>query len=174
MGDIYAHAQQTLVWLGPASEDDYLAFEAIKDLEKGVDMMQSKDLMPRGYSGEQVMYEELYQFFSEVVDSGNMLRWKHLAHILNREWFERVWVIQEIAKSKTATVVCGKQEMPWKTFAESVKVFGLTGLHLSLDIGRRGSIQTNLTKIHVMMLAAAPYDEMRLGRRRVCSSTLHG
>ncbi|KAH7093600.1 heterokaryon incompatibility protein-domain-containing protein [Paraphoma chrysanthemicola] len=36
--------------------------------------------------------------------------------LLNRPWFERVWVIQEVARSKSAIVICGTRAVAWDCF----------------------------------------------------------
>ncbi|KAF6810605.1 heterokaryon incompatibility protein [Colletotrichum plurivorum] len=35
---------------------------------------------------------------------------------LNRRWFTRVWVMQEVRLAKEATVICGDKEVPWDAF----------------------------------------------------------
>ncbi|KAF6824599.1 heterokaryon incompatibility protein [Colletotrichum musicola] len=35
---------------------------------------------------------------------------------LNRRWFTRVWVMQEVRLAKDVTVICGDKEVPWDAF----------------------------------------------------------
>jgi hypothetical protein len=39
-----------------------------------------------------------------------------LAELVDRPWFKRVWVIQEVVVSKEATVCCGNLKLPWTDF----------------------------------------------------------
>jgi hypothetical protein len=41
-------------------------------------------------------------------------RWGHLDVLLKRKWFERLWVIQELAMAQRATVMCGQCEIAWE------------------------------------------------------------
>lgn len=36
--------------------------------------------------------------------------------LLQRPWFERVWVLQEVAMSRAASAVCGSASIPWECF----------------------------------------------------------
>lgn len=40
--------------------------------------------------------------------------WKALRELINRPWFSRIWVIQEVVVAKKAIVICGKDVLPWK------------------------------------------------------------
>jgi len=37
--------------------------------------------------------------------------------LFKRPWFNRVWVIQEVVRAKSVSVVCGQISVPWKRFA---------------------------------------------------------
>ncbi|KAJ4987004.1 hypothetical protein SVAN01_07545 [Stagonosporopsis vannaccii] len=37
-------------------------------------------------------------------------------NLLQRPWFSRVWVVQEVARSRSAVVVCGSSAVPWECF----------------------------------------------------------
>jgi hypothetical protein len=40
-----------------------------------------------------------------------------MGKILERPWFRRIWVVQEIARSKVAVVICGEKSVRWDCFA---------------------------------------------------------
>jgi hypothetical protein len=43
-----------------------------------------------------------------------------LAALLERAWFTRVWIIQELAVSQQAVVLCGEYQCSWDDFIEAV------------------------------------------------------
>jgi hypothetical protein len=43
--------------------------------------------------------------------------WHTFGQILRREWFRRVWVLQEVGLASSALVLCGKAELDWDVFA---------------------------------------------------------
>jgi hypothetical protein len=42
---------------------------------------------------------------------------------MQREWFNRRWIIQEIALAKRATLFCGNQSISWQDFSSAVALF---------------------------------------------------
>ncbi|EEU37988.1 uncharacterized protein NECHADRAFT_95927 [Fusarium vanettenii 77-13-4] len=87
MGDIYKSARQVLVWLGEAADDSHLVFEYLKD-----DANNTFPNLPR----PPAQYRQA---------------WKAL---VRRPWFFRTWVIQEVALSRKAIIMCGEESAPWK------------------------------------------------------------
>ncbi|KAI8292164.1 hypothetical protein K4K60_010602 [Colletotrichum sp. SAR11_57] len=87
MGDIYKSARQVVVWLGEAADDSHLVFEHLKD-------KSAKKSWPN------------------VAKPTPRLRRAWLA-LITRPWFFRTWVIQEVALSRKAVVMCGEDAAPW-------------------------------------------------------------
>ncbi|KAI8315340.1 hypothetical protein K4K61_002052 [Colletotrichum sp. SAR11_59] len=87
MGDIYRSASQVVVWLGVAADDSHLVFEHLKD-------KSAKKSWPN------------------VAKPTPRLRRAWLA-LITRPWFFRTWVIQEVALSRKAVVMCGEDAAPW-------------------------------------------------------------
>lgn len=51
-------------------------------------------------------------------DAGNEQYSSHAVHmLLHRPWFRRLWVIQEVARSRSAVVICGSRAVSWDCFA---------------------------------------------------------
>ncbi|KAF7591564.1 hypothetical protein BBP40_001444 [Aspergillus hancockii] len=46
--------------------------------------------------------------------------WNDLARLLERKWFRRIWVVQEIALARDITLFCGSHETPWDQFYDAV------------------------------------------------------
>jgi hypothetical protein len=40
--------------------------------------------------------------------------WTHLGVLFSRPYFKRLWVIQEVAKAKSATVLCGNKSISYE------------------------------------------------------------
>jgi hypothetical protein len=88
MSDIYSQASGVVVYLGESSADSDLAIDCIihyDDPEPG-------SLLTYGRSD--ALVEALYNLF-------------------RRPWFGRVWVIQEVAFARKATVICGTRIFDW-------------------------------------------------------------
>jgi hypothetical protein len=100
MSRIYTRAQQVCIWLGEADTDSEIAINFIKDEMKS-----------------------LKNFDVISSDQQYSRKWQALMSLMQRDWFFRRWVVQEIALASAATVYCGSLEIPWKSFAVAVELF---------------------------------------------------
>ena len=54
---------------------------------------------------------EMYEMLS--IQPIRTKTWAALAHFLNRQWFQRTWIVQEAALAKKLILVCGRQVLSW-------------------------------------------------------------
>ncbi|OCL02264.1 HET-domain-containing protein [Glonium stellatum] len=102
MSEIYERAEKVDVWLGDEEHDSQMALDFIKNEIADLDR------------------------FDELVKSKNTVstdKWRALTALLTREWFERRWVVQEIALGKKAELYCGKGSVLWTDFTIAVAMF---------------------------------------------------
>lgn len=95
MRDIYHCARRTAVWLGAADQSSDIAFG------------YARTLATQGTSA--VGAEE---------EAGGRLdpvqrRETALKDVLCREWFNRIWIVQEVSVSKDVVVQCGEHVVSW-------------------------------------------------------------
>jgi hypothetical protein len=98
MGAIFRQARKVLVWLGGR--------------EQGSD--RAMRLLP------QIL--DLTNIESLVRDQTTIDDWVSLFQLLRRSWFDRRWVLQEIALAKDATLYCGEDSVPWDMFTSAVSI----------------------------------------------------
>ncbi|KAK7749917.1 hypothetical protein SLS53_000499 [Cytospora paraplurivora] len=99
MSRIYTGAKQACIWLGEDSEDSTKAIQFI----------------------DEIMRLEHFDSISE--NKENASRWQSLLSLMQRPWFSRRWVVQEIALARSATIYCGNDSIPWENFAVAVELF---------------------------------------------------
>ncbi|KAK8084379.1 hypothetical protein PG997_005650 [Apiospora hydei] len=78
MGDIYARASKTVIWLGRASQDSDFAMKQIQTI--GTEYRRLRKLPPASW------FETSFQ------EAG----WNAMAALMARPWWGRVWIIQEV------------------------------------------------------------------------------
>ncbi|TVY76095.1 Heterokaryon incompatibility protein 6 OR allele [Lachnellula suecica] len=100
MGKIYQSARSVVIWLGEEADDSDLALSFI----------------PR--------VTDLSQFDRIIQDQSAIHEWYSLYKLLNRSWFSRKWVVQELAFAKQAEVYCGNGKVDWPLFADAASLFG--------------------------------------------------
>ncbi|KAH9216197.1 heterokaryon incompatibility protein-domain-containing protein, partial [Leptodontidium sp. 2 PMI_412] len=116
MSSIYRTACRTVVWLGTATEDTGKAFSLFATLAKKKRESIVESAGDSGSSSHRAGEPAIPPLTKivEGLDAG-------IENIIKRPWFNRVWVVQEIALGRSATVVCGWNEMSWDTFAIGIQ-----------------------------------------------------
>ena len=66
---------------------------------------------------------ELKNFDTICSDKQYTDKWRALMMLMQRDWFSRRWVVQEIALASKARLYCGPDSLPWKEFAVAVELF---------------------------------------------------
>lgn len=99
MSLIYSGAKQACIWLGEDTDDSTAAIGFIHE----------------------IMRLENFDTISEKKE--NASKWQSLLLLMQRPWFSRRWVVQEIALARSATIYCGNDKIPWTNFAVAVELF---------------------------------------------------
>lgn len=97
MTDIYTRASQTVIWLGEQDESTEPAIQLLN-------LLASMD--PRELQYTDPLRECFYQLElgGKIIDSSD---WIALARLLQRSWFSRIWILQEIVVAERCAVMCG-------------------------------------------------------------------
>ena len=130
MGLIYFKAHRVRIWLGQDDEPTYRACHAASLVKKFAHPYRSR----LGITSRDVSEELLRQH----KDSEN-LYWAALHRLLERAWFKRVWVVQELGLSRRATFYCGETQFTRDELYDFVLLLehSKTGLLVSYDIDLR-------------------------------------
>ena len=100
MHEIYGNAKRVCIWLGESNESSRMAIKFIKD-----EVLKLDD-------------------FDTLCDSKEASqKWRALLELMQRPWFSRRWVVQEIALARKAVIYCGRDRISWKNFAIAVELF---------------------------------------------------
>lgn len=101
MGPIYKQAHRVVVWLGDAADNSDLAMDLINAFNNSSD------------AGELPLRKSLRHFLSvHGVDI-----WDSLSQFMSREYWSRLWIIQELAMGGTSTIIiCGRKMTTWERF----------------------------------------------------------
>ncbi len=94
MGDIYASATRTIVWLGEKSADSDMAMDFIGSIRQ-----RTLDKLEGGND----------------VDS---IPLRAVAELMRRKWWTRIWVVQEALMSRRVIVQCGERKVEILCFVQ--------------------------------------------------------
>jgi hypothetical protein len=100
MSRIYTRSSNVCIWLGEDTDEDERAISFIR---------------------EEITHLKNFDAISS--DEKYSEKWHALMMLMQREWFSRRWVVQEISLAKHAQIHCGPHSVPWKEFAVAVELF---------------------------------------------------
>ncbi|MCJ1368622.1 hypothetical protein MMC16_007766 [Acarospora aff. strigata] len=99
MRDLYEQAMAVITWLGPEADESNKAMDLLEVYGK-------KNSLPE---------DEIGPFLHAVRTEHDFFppgSWKALYHFLDRDYWKRLWIIQEVAMSHIGLeVICGKQSL---------------------------------------------------------------
>ncbi|KAF2840182.1 hypothetical protein M501DRAFT_1023505 [Patellaria atrata CBS 101060] len=118
MTDIYSSASRVIAWLGPESDSSHEALETIKYIGKQVELLETGSLCPSPDAVERNWNDPRIKVCSCTQT------WDAIDLLLNREWFNRVWIIQEILLANPDAVMqCGQDTIMFKLFRRAATCF---------------------------------------------------
>ncbi|KAF2262434.1 hypothetical protein CC78DRAFT_618494 [Lojkania enalia] len=107
MNKIYRRASQVWVWLGIGPEN---IGEVLDLWRKVIDVAQKLEPLP---------YNSVITATSAIstakVDLPHLSSpiWDRFYQVLESEWFNRLWIIQEVALARSVKIMCGRSELEW-------------------------------------------------------------
>ncbi|KAL8845699.1 MAG: hypothetical protein Q9221_009150 [Calogaya cf. arnoldii] len=128
MADIYRNAEQVVAWIGPTSDNSTLAMETLGSLgsrlEAGWDDRKISAISPDD---------------TDLADCDLPIpygdeNWNSLGSFMNRKWFKRLWVWQEMLLAKSANLQCGYSSIGWSDFRKAIRCISLKRHLLDRDL----------------------------------------
>jgi Heterokaryon incompatibility protein (HET) len=119
MADVFKLAERVVVWTGPEADDSAYALQLLTDLDSNIEVDWPTHTMRVSSTGSP---EPHWADPSEILPYDER-ELSALAALLDRSWFERLWVRQEIWLAKSAILMCGQDVILWQAFRKAI--FGL-------------------------------------------------
>lgn len=151
MGEIYSKAEKVIVWLGIGSDDSDLAVDLFEALALGERNADASDDDLNWETAIDWMYEP--SIYHRYVN-----HWAAFDSLLERRYWKRVWIIQEIAFGTRVLCQCGSRSFWWSTLASAIKKIR------DLDLGKV-VIQDQPSKIYMNAETINGIERMRSYRR---------
>jgi hypothetical protein len=96
MCEIYRRADRVVGWVGEEENKDSAALEVQKYINLADD---------------------------DRLSSREIETWLALSSFIQRPWFSRVWIIQELAVAKSLTIHCGTKQLEWSILRDAMPAF---------------------------------------------------
>ena len=111
MGRIYSNGSRAVVWLGESNQDSTLAFSVLSNT---------------GEDSDWASFSENSILGPPATEKG-VLKLDAIRSICYREYWTRLWIIQEVLLSTDILICCGDKSLPWgglsSFFAQLIKPF---------------------------------------------------
>ncbi|KAM0811959.1 putative WW domain-containing protein [Seiridium cardinale] len=142
MGEIFSLAHRVVAWLGPSTPDSQYALGTMDGLSETFEFSRDMYFLGKpGWEGDTVPWDNSQSFDDRV--------WQAVNNALDRDWFRRLWVLQEIQlASKYSIIKCGVDEISWPRFRRAVI------LHAGRSLARSRGIPNTLFHARVLCLVA--------------------
>ena len=117
MQAIYRRAERTIVWLGRADPETTAVFRKLRELGDAVNIRKEAEVLFE-FCGFKFARGDPYA--TANLGSTDLVAFVHL---LQRPWFQRVWIIQEIGVARDVMLLCGEDELSWQGFVAALSYF---------------------------------------------------
>lgn len=125
MRSIYQYASKVLIWLGESSAETCSSLSwVLNHADTGEAGL--KFLTGTATTIMDTARDDTSRTDDENVEDRRLRLLKGFEDLLTRDWWSRIWVIQEVVTNSDVTVICGNSEVRWSTFMAFI-----TGLHQS-------------------------------------------
>lgn len=124
MGRIYEAAEEVLVWLGV--DDMGGSMEALIQYINAIDARATEyKALGRSHDHLALCLQAMSDRSPNERTTMASIHREAMQALLRRQWFQRIWILQEIARARMARIVCGEFSCPARTFALMPSLMGL-------------------------------------------------
>ncbi|RDW72876.1 hypothetical protein BP6252_06783 [Coleophoma cylindrospora] len=122
MREIYRNAQAVQIWVGEEEEDDDKGFDLLRRL---LHVSSSRTTSQHTHSISYMTPRTRATFLglgntwkdAFYVESGIVA----LLKMVDRPWFRRIWIVQEVGVARKAWLNCGKLSIEWEDFIQAIR-----------------------------------------------------
>lgn len=183
MRDIYSNARQVVLWLGEGTPQSDEALSFISDL--------TKEIQSARQQGLRVTEQPLFRQLIDAAGTGSnhpptgtqATFFANVFEIFNRDWWRRVWIIQEVALARDPWLVCGGYRIPYSDIevlnevlrdnipAASSRVGAFT-MYTTTQTHIRAYVQGDHTQLPLLPVNSSSQTLEILRRARRCDATV--
>ncbi|KAF2006902.1 hypothetical protein P154DRAFT_421176 [Amniculicola lignicola CBS 123094] len=119
MTNIYTKAESVAIWLGPEADESDLAVELIQEVAANADSAEHISSLISSHDTKPALAAVVALF--------------------ERNYWRRLWVVQEVYNAQSVIVHCGSTKRPWVDYTKAAEVFVDHRAELDRDFHRRSS-----------------------------------
>ena len=130
MREIYARAESVVVWVGDGEDEKTSRAIATVEAIRARYEASSASAGGTGAECDQWPEDDIHFPIRERHEATHLFieAWS----LFERPWFRRTWVVQEVFNTRSATVHCGRDTLPWKMVLRVQRCMNLQGMMANL------------------------------------------
>ncbi|KAE9363825.1 hypothetical protein N431DRAFT_564401 [Stipitochalara longipes BDJ] len=128
MKRIYEQARQVVIWLGDTGIGERIAMQSLANPSGSFSLATNIWKTERKFGLGKGLKNRISQGLTGEWDP-KALEVGELAQLLDRKWWRRVWIVQEVVLARKAVIMCGPDEVPWEAITKRMRddVYGILG-----------------------------------------------
>ncbi|TRX90855.1 hypothetical protein FHL15_008259 [Xylaria flabelliformis] len=128
MREIFSSAERVLFCVGRPTDLTDLLMNSLRELQRKLPKLDLEgNLIQASWKEVQLqLADNLFSPVSEQLEALTCIQRRGLEYILTQDWFQRVWVLQEVANARDALVYCGSKSVSATAFVLGIRLLGLT------------------------------------------------
>lgn len=138
MHNIYGHAKSVIAWVGPEDKRN----ENPKLVSEVIDALHMQDKAREGFCGQMLTWtwNESFEEFPapEHIQNLGFEHWFAVRNFLQRPYFQRMWIFQELIVAKEIVITCGKHILDWNDVRNISQAFSTFGCDIMTRYSRAG------------------------------------
>lgn len=103
MTQIYSQAKSVAIWLGPEADNSEHAISLLRDVSNTAHDAKATNRL--------------------IASKENRMRFTALVDLFERDYWDRLWVVQEVLNARSVTVYCGNTSLPWRVYVDASDAF---------------------------------------------------
>jgi hypothetical protein len=152
--NIFQSAEIVLCWIGEERDDSSAALETLLQI-------RTHELAPQQWPAR---LPPIPTNWVDGVPPVNDDVWWSIQNLLEREWFSRVWVIQEVVLAKELKLICGNYEVDWEDIIKAVEIcLDDQGCPLATNCILR-QVMPSFNPIHTLGLTKSAFENKSLSK----------
>lgn len=128
---IYRDAWTVIVWLGSEADKSDEAIRLIRVLSQACEVGKDREL------GNSLREHQ------DLMGTGS---WRALSQLLHRSYWDRLWILQEVALGRhRTTILCGQEVITWPQLFSAVYTFGTHNIDIMFSLVDRETREAGIS-----------------------------
>ena len=168
MGQLYRTAKKVWAWLGIAEHQELIP--------EAVEILSHMAAIANQYPTETRIPTEVQAGLN--LHNAHLKMWDTLLHLVDNDWYHRVWIVQEASLAQDIELLCGDYKANFSMVATVTERVGHFTVFHESDHGRAMAYivhqKTQLFRIRNLMTLAEDSPQYRLLKMTLLTNTGHG